>query len=144
MKELKFLTLGLAAATTLFLAGCTSETHDHAGHSHGEEAAGHSHEGEEGSGHDADTGHGDAHPEEGTIGEAAEAAMALIEEPTAEQIAAAKAYPLETCSVSDEKLGGMGEPVVLVYNGQQLKLCCSHCLPDVKKDPAKLLTKLAQ
>jgi len=55
----------------------------------------------------------------------------------------AKPYPLKTCIVSDEKLGGdMGEPYVFTYNGQQIKLCCKSCLKDFKKDPAKYLKKV--
>ena len=55
----------------------------------------------------------------------------------------AKPYPLKTCVVSDEKLGGeMGEPYVFVYEGQELKLCCKPCLKTFKKDPAKYLKKV--
>ena len=55
---------------------------------------------------------------------------------------AAKPYPLEKCIVSDEKLGEMGEPYVFVHEGQQIKLCCSSCQKDFKKNPAKYLKKL--
>jgi hypothetical protein len=54
----------------------------------------------------------------------------------------AKPYPLEKCIVSDEKLGEMGEPFVFVHEGQQIKLCCSSCQKDFKKNPAKYLKKL--
>ena len=38
---------------------------------------------------------------------------------------AVKPYPLDVCLVSDEAFGGdMGEPHVLVENGQEVKLCC--------------------
>lgn len=57
--------------------------------------------------------------------------------------AAAKPYPLEVCIVSDEKLGSMGDPVVKVVDGQEVKFCCKSCLPDFEKEPAKFLTKLA-
>ena len=62
-----------------------------------------------------------------------------------------KAYPLTTCVVSDEKLGGdMGEPYVFTYKNEKIKddagrevhLCCKSCLKDFKKDPAKYLKKL--
>jgi hypothetical protein len=55
---------------------------------------------------------------------------------------AAKSYPLDKCIVSDEKLGEMGEPYVFVHEGQQIKLCCSSCQKDFKKNPAKYLKKL--
>jgi YHS domain-containing protein len=56
----------------------------------------------------------------------------------------AKPYPLKTCVVSDEKLGGEhGEPYVFTHEGQELKLCCKPCLKDFKKDPAKYMKKVA-
>ena len=57
--------------------------------------------------------------------------------------AKAKAYPLDTCIVSDEKLGSMGDPVVFAHAGQQVKLCCKSCRKDFDADPAKFLAKLA-
>ena len=54
-----------------------------------------------------------------------------------------KPYPLDTCIVSDEKLGGeMGDPYVFTHEGQEIKLCCKPCQKDFKKDPAKYLKKL--
>lgn len=55
----------------------------------------------------------------------------------------AKAYPLEVCIVSGEKLGSMGEPVVIEHEGQEVKFCCDSCVPRFKKDPAKYLSKLS-
>ena len=55
---------------------------------------------------------------------------------------AAKPYPLDTCIVSGEKLGEMGKPVVFVYQGQEIKLCCKSCKPKFDKEPAKYLKKL--
>ena len=57
--------------------------------------------------------------------------------------AAARPYPLDVCIVSDEKLGSMGDPVVQVVNGQEVKFCCKSCVPDFEKDQAKFLAKLA-
>ena len=56
----------------------------------------------------------------------------------------AKAYPLDTCAVSDEKLGSMGDPYVFVEGGQEVKLCCKSCQKDFKKDKAKYLKKIDQ
>ena len=54
-----------------------------------------------------------------------------------------KPYPLTTCVVSGEKLGGdMGKPYVFTHEGREIKLCCKSCLKDFKKDPAKYLKKL--
>lgn len=57
--------------------------------------------------------------------------------------AATKPYPLQTCVVSGEKLGSMGEPVVFVHEGQEIKLCCKECMKDFKADPAKFTKKIA-
>jgi hypothetical protein len=53
-------------------------------------------------------------------------------------------YPLKTCVVSGDKLGGdMGVPVVFVYtnNGanQEIKFCCPMCKPTFLKDPNKYM-----
>src|SRR5947208_7183931 len=57
----------------------------------------------------------------------------------------AKPYPLKTCVVSDEKLGGdMGDPYVFTHEGREIKLCCKSCLKDFKKDTAKYVKKLEE
>jgi hypothetical protein len=56
--------------------------------------------------------------------------------------AKAKPYTLQTCIVSGDKLGGMGEPYVFVYQGREIKLCCKSCLKDFNADPAKYLKKI--
>ncbi len=57
---------------------------------------------------------------------------------------AVKPYKPDVCMVSDEKLGEMGKPVVFVYQGQEIKLCCKSCRKKFDKDPAKYLKKLAE
>ncbi|MFA6544126.1 MAG: efflux RND transporter periplasmic adaptor subunit [Limisphaerales bacterium] len=54
-----------------------------------------------------------------------------------------KPYPLNVCIVGGEKLGSMGEPISLIYQGQQVKFCCGGCQPEFEKDPAKFLLKLS-
>jgi len=55
----------------------------------------------------------------------------------------AKPYPLKTCVVSDEKLGGdMGDPYVFTHDGREIKLCCKSCLKDFNKDTAKYIKKI--
>ena len=54
-----------------------------------------------------------------------------------------KPYPLQTCVVTDEKLGEHGKPYVFTHAGQELKLCCKGCLKDFKKEPAKYTKKIA-
>jgi hypothetical protein len=57
----------------------------------------------------------------------------------------AKPYPLKTCIVSNEKLGGdMGKPYVFVHEDQEMKLCCKSCFKDFKKDPVKYMKKLTE
>ena len=56
-------------------------------------------------------------------------------------------YPLTTCLVSDEKLGGMGDPIEHLYKekGKPDRLvlfCCKDCVADFEKEPAKYLKKL--
>lgn len=55
---------------------------------------------------------------------------------------AAKPYPLDICVVSGEKLGSMGDPVVILHEGQEIKFCCDSCEPKFRKAPAKFLSKL--
>jgi YHS domain-containing protein len=49
---------------------------------------------------------------------------------------------LTICPVSGEKLDEMGKPYVFVYQGQEVKLCCSGCKKDFDKDPAQYLKKI--
>ena len=51
-------------------------------------------------------------------------------------------YPLDKCLVTGEKLGSMGEPVKLVYEGREIKFCCSGCPDKFKADPKKYLKAL--
>ena len=53
-------------------------------------------------------------------------------------------YPLGTCIVSGEKLGGdMGPPIVFVYSNkvvnQEVKFCCPMCKPKFLADPDKYM-----
>jgi YHS domain-containing protein len=51
-------------------------------------------------------------------------------------------YPLETCPVSGEVLGGMGAPEDFVYGTRLVRLCCKDCIKALQKDPAKVLEKV--
>ncbi len=55
---------------------------------------------------------------------------------------AVKPYKPDTCIVSGEKLGEMGEALVFTHEGQEIKLCCKKCKPKFDKDPAPYLKKL--
>ena len=69
------------------------------------------------------------------------AALVYADAPTTEP--AVKPYPLKTCLISKEELGGdMGQPIVLNYKGQEMKFCCGSCVAKFKKDPEKYLKEL--
>lgn len=51
-------------------------------------------------------------------------------------------YPLETCPVSGEKLGGMGSLVDMVYRNRLVRFCCNNCVGDFRKNPGPILKKL--
>lgn len=38
------------------------------------------------------------------------------------------AYTLDTCPVSGEKLGSMGETPILLHEGREVRLCCEGCV----------------
>ena len=67
----------------------------------------------------------------------------------ASALARAKAeYPLKTCVVSGEEIGGgMGEGIDYIYRqkGQPdrlVRFCCEDCLKDFNQEPAKYLKKI--
>lgn len=51
-------------------------------------------------------------------------------------------YPLKTCPVSMEELGGMGEPIDFVHGTRLVRLCCKGCTKGFQKDPAAALAKI--
>lgn len=44
-------------------------------------------------------------------------------------------YPVETCVVSGQPLGGMGEPFSFLHGNRLVKLCCKGCLGAFEDDP---------
>lgn len=53
-----------------------------------------------------------------------------------------KTYALDTCPISGEKLGTMGDPVEVVVANRLVKLCCDGCKKGLEKDPAAALSKV--
>jgi YHS domain-containing protein len=51
-------------------------------------------------------------------------------------------YTLSTCPVSGENLGSMGDAIVKVYDGREVRFCCDSCVVAYEKDPAKYLAKI--
>lgn len=51
-------------------------------------------------------------------------------------------YPLKTCIVTDDPLESMSKGITIVYEGQEIRLCCRECKQDFKDNPEKFLKKL--
>ena len=64
--------------------------------------------------------------------------LSAAETPAAEK-AKVIPYPLDTCIVSGDKLGSMGDAITVVREGQEFKVCCKGCIKDIDKDVAKYL-----
>jgi len=45
-------------------------------------------------------------------------------------------YPFDTCPISGKKLGAMGDAIVKVYDGREVRFCCEGCPPKFEKDLA--------
>ncbi len=53
-------------------------------------------------------------------------------------------YMFNTCAVSGEALGSMGDPIVKIYEGREVKFCCKMCVPRFEKDLNASIAKLDQ
>lgn len=51
-------------------------------------------------------------------------------------------YTLDTCAVSGEKLGSMGDPIVKQYNGREIRFCCEGCVDEFEADVPASLAKV--
>jgi YHS domain-containing protein len=51
-------------------------------------------------------------------------------------------YPFETCVVSQEKLGSMGEPVDKLYGTTLVRFCCKGCIKTFEKEPDGFLATI--
>lgn len=51
-------------------------------------------------------------------------------------------YPFDVCPVSGKKLGTMGDPIVAVYDGREVRYCCAGCPKKFEQDKAASLAKL--
>lgn len=56
--------------------------------------------------------------------------------------AGTRPYPLETCIVTGNALGSMGDPITRVYNGQEIKFCCEPCVEEFEANPDEFLAQL--
>ncbi|MCC6230338.1 MAG: hypothetical protein IT432_14080 [Phycisphaerales bacterium] len=55
---------------------------------------------------------------------------------------AGEAYPLSTCPISGGKLGSMGDPIVKIYDGREVRFCCKSCPPKFENDLAQNIATL--
>lgn len=51
-------------------------------------------------------------------------------------------YPLKTCLIAGEELGGMGEPTEMVVGNRLVRFCCEGCEGEFLKNPGVHLAKL--
>lgn len=54
----------------------------------------------------------------------------------------AKSYPLTTCVVSHDKVGGSNDTVDALYDGRLIRFCCKGCVKSFNKKPEKYLKEL--
>ncbi len=76
----------------------------------------------------------------GTFEKDLKSSMSILDKKIVE--AKSESYPLGTCVVSGEKLGGMGDPVVHNYKNRIVKFCCGNCIATFEKDPDKYLAMI--
>ena len=51
-------------------------------------------------------------------------------------------YPLKTCLVSGDALGGMGDTINALYGDRLIRFCCKGCIKSFNKNPGQYLPKL--
>ena len=84
-----------------------------------------------------------AHREPGMQDHAAHDAN-QVATPASETVGAAWTgpYTLDTCPVSGQKLGSMGDPVVKTYDGREVRFCCGGCIGKFEADKAGYWKKI--
>lgn len=68
-------------------------------------------------------------------------AMQTDQAPAKEQQRIGDPYPLDTCIVAGAKLGSMGDPIIMLHEGREVRFCCQGCEGAFEADPAKYLAK---
>ena len=53
-----------------------------------------------------------------------------------------KPYPLDTCIVTDNALGSMGDIITKTHGDQEIKFCCKPCVKKFDANPEKYLKKI--
>ena len=80
----------------------------------------------------------DAETEASTL----QAILAKTPEEKAKAEAQIPSYPLKTCLVSGDELGGMGDTVNALYGDRLIRFCCKGCIKSFNKNPRQYLPKL--
>jgi len=83
-----------------------------------------------------------AHSEENKPSAPKTAQIVKTPEEKAKATDLAKSYPLTTCVVSHDSLGGMGETVDAMYDGRLIRFCCKGCVKSFNKNPEKYLKEI--
>lgn len=60
------------------------------------------------------------------------------------EITPSTSYPLKTCVVTGDKLGSMGDPIAIEYQGQEVQFCCDGCVDEFMESPDKFLPKVRE
>lgn len=68
-------------------------------------------------------------------GKAAEA------DPAAEGERIGDPWPLDTCVVAGMELGSMGDPIVHLHEGREVRFCCAGCIGSFEDNPAQFLDR---
>lgn len=68
--------------------------------------------------------------------------ISLVSCTSTKEVETVRPYPLDTCVVMESKLGSMGDPVVRVYKGQEVKFCCEPCVEEFEAEPEFYLKKM--
>jgi len=82
------------------------------------------------------------HSEENKVPAPKSAQIVKTPEDKAKAADLAKSYPLTSCVVSHDALGGMGETVDALYEGRLIRFCCKGCVKSFNKNPEKYLKEI--
>lgn len=71
-------------------------------------------------------------------------AMNHIPQPSKEELAKAKPYPLDICLVIERPLSETPRTYTKIYKGQQVKFCCTHCVKAFEANPDVFMHKVTK
>ncbi len=65
-----------------------------------------------------------------------------IPQPSQQELASARPYPLNTCLVIDRPLSETKKTYTKIYKGQQVKFCCTNCIIAFDANPDIFMKKI--